>query len=156
MFVLEAKLRDSTKQFAVIDEMIGTAGFVRNICKSISDAAWRQFFEWLEYYGRVFGKIVIAVPPQYTSIECSSCHRIFKKSLSQRTHACECGCILDRDENASRNLLAKGLEIIIRGVHSRIKDTALGGFPRGLSRTQVPPLISPADLKQVSGTPKDI
>ena len=115
MFVLEAKLRGSTKQFAVIDEMIRTAGFVRNICKSISDAAWRQFFEWLEYYGRVFGKIVIAVPPQYSSIECSSCHRIFKKSLSQRTHACECGCILDRDENASRNLLAKGLEIMSRG-----------------------------------------
>ena len=83
-------------------------------------AMWRQFFEWLEYYGQVLGKIVIAVPPQYTSIECSSCHQIVKKSLSERTHVCECGCILDRDENASRNLLAKGLEIMSRGGHSRI------------------------------------
>ncbi|MDJ0679915.1 MAG: zinc ribbon domain-containing protein [Xenococcaceae cyanobacterium MO_167.B52] len=89
----------------------------------------------------MFGKIVIAVPPQYTSQECSSCHPIVKKSWSERTHACECGCILDRDENASRNLWAKGLEYLSRGGHSRIKDTALGGFP---------------DLKQVSGTPKDI
>lgn len=113
----------------------------RRLAKSISDAAWRQFFEWLEYYGQVFGKIVIAVPPQYTSQECSSCHQIVKKALSERTHVCQCGCILDRDENASRNLLAKGLEIVSRGGHSRIKDTALGGFP---------------DLKQVSGTPKDI
>ncbi len=32
-------------------------------------AMWRQFFEWLEYYGQVLGKIVIAVPPQYTSRE---------------------------------------------------------------------------------------
>ena len=32
LFVLEAKLRGSTKQFAVIDEMIRTAGFVRNSC----------------------------------------------------------------------------------------------------------------------------
>ncbi len=30
MFVLEAKLRGSVKQFAIIDEMIRTAGFVRN------------------------------------------------------------------------------------------------------------------------------
>ena len=63
---------------------------------------------------------MIAVPPQYTSQECSSCPRIVKKSLFTRTHACECGCILDRDENASRNLLAKGLEIMSRGGHSRI------------------------------------
>lgn len=32
LFVLEAKLRGSTKQFAVIDEMIRTTGFVRNSC----------------------------------------------------------------------------------------------------------------------------
>ena len=32
MFVLEAKLRGSTRQFAIIDEMIRTAGFVRNSC----------------------------------------------------------------------------------------------------------------------------
>jgi putative transposase len=92
------------------------------LAKSINDAAWRQFFEWLEYYGQVFGKIVIAVPPQYTSQECSFCHKIVKKSLSQRTHVCECGCILDRDENASRNLLAKGLKIISRGGHSRTNN----------------------------------
>jgi putative transposase len=106
----------------VVFEKLTVRSMVKNrrLAKSISDAAWRQFFEWLEYYGQVFGKIVIAVPPQYTSQECSSCHRIVKKSLSQRTHTCECGCILDRDENASRNLLAKGLEIMSRGGHSRI------------------------------------
>lgn len=87
----------------------------RRLAKSISDEVWRQFFECLKYYGQVFGKIVIAVPPHFTSSECSSCHRIVKKSLSERTHVCECGCILDRDENASRNLLAKGLEIMSRG-----------------------------------------
>ena len=142
----------------VVFEALKVRNMVKNhrLAKSISDAAWRQFFEWLEYYGQVFGKIVIAVPPQYSSQECSSCHQIVKKSLSERTHVCECGCILDRDENASRNLLAKGLEILSRGGQSRIKDTALGGFPRGCGRNLRPPFISPADLKQVSGTPKDI
>lgn len=106
----------------VVFEDLKVRNMVKNhhLAKSISDASWRQFFEWLEYYGQVFGKIVIAVPPQYTSQECSSCHGIVKKSLSQRTHVCECGLILDRDENASRNLLAKGLEIVSRGGHSRI------------------------------------
>jgi len=106
----------------VVFEDLKVHNMVKNhrLAKSISDAAWRQFFEWLEYYGQVFGKIVITVPPQYTSSECSSCHRIVKKSLSQRTHVCQCGLTLDRDENASRNLLAKGLEIVSRGGHSRI------------------------------------
>ncbi|MBW4535992.1 MAG: transposase [Pleurocapsa minor HA4230-MV1] len=106
----------------VVFEKLMVRNMVKNrrLANSISDAAWRQFFEWLEYYGQVFGKIVIAVPPQYTSQECSSCHRIVLKSLSERTHACECGCILDRDENASRNLLAKGLEHLSRGGHSRM------------------------------------
>ncbi len=101
----------------VVFEDLRVRNMVKNhrFAKSINDAAWRQFFEWLEYYGQVFGKMVIAVPPQYSSQECSSCHQIVKKALSQRTHVCECGLILDRDENASRNLLAKGLEIVSRG-----------------------------------------
>ncbi len=105
----------------VVFEALKVRNMVKNhrLAKSISDAAWRQFFDWLEYYGQVFGKIVIAVPPQYSSQECSSCHQIVKKSLSTRTHVCECGCILDRDENASRNLLAKGLELLSRGGQSR-------------------------------------
>jgi putative transposase len=107
----------------VVFEKLTVRNLVKNrrLAKSINDAAWRQFFEWLEYYGQVFGKIVIASPPQYTSQECSSCHQIVKKSLSERSHVCKCGCTLDRDENASRNLLAKGLEIVSRGGHSRIK-----------------------------------
>lgn len=74
----------------VVFEDLKVHNMVKNhrLAKSISDAAWRQFFEWLEYYGQVFRKIVITVPPQYTSSECSSCHRIVKKSLSQRTHVC--------------------------------------------------------------------
>lgn len=84
---------------------------VKNHClaKSINDASWYQFRVWLEYFGKVFSKITIAVPPHYTSQECSSCGVIVKKSLSVRTHICECGCELDRDHNAARNILSRGL-----------------------------------------------
>ncbi len=84
---------------------------VKNHClaKSINDASWFQFRVWLEYFGKVFGRITIAVNPQYTSQECSSCGEIVKKTLSTRTHVCKCGCVLDRDHNAARNILSRGL-----------------------------------------------
>ena len=80
------------------------------LAKSISDAAWSQFAQWLEYFGNMYGKTVIAVPPQYTSQDCSSCGNTVKKTLSTRTHICDCGATLDRDYNAARNILVKGLK----------------------------------------------
>ena len=84
---------------------------VKNHClaKSINDASWYQFRVWLEYFGQVFKKLTVAVNPQYTSQECSSCGEIVKKTLSTRTHVCRCGCVMDRDENAARNILRRGL-----------------------------------------------
>jgi putative transposase len=34
------------------------------LAKSISDAAWSQFTQWLEYFGKVYSKTVTAVAPQ--------------------------------------------------------------------------------------------
>jgi len=79
------------------------------LAKSISDAAWSQFAVGLQYLGKVYGKTVIAVAPQYTSQDCSNCGNLVKKSLSVRTHICSCGTVLDRDHNAALNILAKGL-----------------------------------------------
>ena len=80
------------------------------LAKSISDASWSMFRGWVEYFGKVFGKVTIAVPPQYTSQNCSNCGTTVKKSLSERTHQCShCGTVLDRDHNAALNILAIGL-----------------------------------------------
>ena len=84
----------------------------RKLAKSISDAGWYQFRVWLEYFATVFGKVTVAVPPAYTSQDCSECGNRVKKSLSTRTHVCKCGCVLDRDENAARNILMKGLRTV--------------------------------------------
>jgi len=110
------------------------------LAKSISDAGWYQFRIWIEYYAKIFepfssrdpllgrpkpigaseagretsgfkfGRIAIGVKPQYTSQKCSACGNTLKKSLSTRTHVCKCGCRLDRDENAARNILATALK----------------------------------------------
>jgi putative transposase len=81
-----------------------------HLAQSISDVSWSLFRQWLEYFGKVFGVVTIAVPPHYTSQNCSSCGQVVKKTLSTRTHQCpHCGYVADRDENAARNILELGL-----------------------------------------------
>ncbi|KAB8316271.1 IS200/IS605 family element transposase accessory protein TnpB [Tolypothrix campylonemoides VB511288] len=85
----------------------------RHLAKSISDAAWTQFRTWVEYFGKVFGVVTVAVPPHYTSQNCSNCGKVVKKSLSTRTHTCHHCCLVqDRDANAARNILERGLRQI--------------------------------------------
>ncbi|HIK05111.1 MAG TPA: transposase [Trichormus sp. M33_DOE_039] len=85
----------------------------RHLAKSISDAAWTQFRQWVEYFGKVFGAVTVAVPPHYTSQNCSNCGEVVKKSLSTRTHVCpHCGHTQDRDWNAARNILELGLRTV--------------------------------------------
>lgn len=99
----------------VVYEDLQVRNMVKNhkLAKSISDASWYQFRCWLEYFGKVYGKITIAVSPRWTSQNCSNCGEIVVKTLSTRTHECpHCGTVLDRDENAALNILAKGLSTV--------------------------------------------
>lgn len=86
----------------------------RHLSKSISDASWGILRQWIEYFGKVFDVEAIAVPPHYSSQDCSACGARVKKSLSTRTHVCECGCELDRDTNASIIILNRGLSTLGR------------------------------------------
>jgi putative transposase len=110
-------------------EDLRVKNMVKNHClaKSINDASWYQFRVWLEYFGKVFQKVTVAVNPQYTSQECSSCGEIVKKTLSTRTHNCMCGCVMDRDENAARNILSRGLSTVGHtGTFAAFASNALG------------------------------
>ncbi|NET65040.1 MAG: transposase [Moorea sp. SIO1G6] len=95
-------------------EDLKVKNLVKNHClaKSINDAGWRQFREWLEHFGQRFNKITVAVNPAYTSENCSECGEAVKKSLSTRTHICKCGCNLDRDHNAAKNILNRALSTV--------------------------------------------
>ncbi|WP_293351927.1 MULTISPECIES: transposase [unclassified Microcoleus] len=102
---------------------------VKNHClaKSINDASWYQFRIWIEYFAKVFEKVTVAVNPQYTSQECSSCGAIVKKTLSTRTHVCKCGCVMDRDFNAAKNILSRGLGTVGHtGTFANHASNALG------------------------------
>jgi IS605 OrfB family transposase len=81
------------------------------LAKSIHDAAWGQFLGWVKSYAIMHGIVVVAVLPQYSSQDCSGCGERVQKTLSTRTHVCpKCGLVLDRDENAAINILAKALD----------------------------------------------
>ena len=116
----------------VVYEDLRIKNMVKNHClaKSINDAGWYQFRVWLEYFGKVFKRITIAVNPAYTSQECSSCGVVVKKSLSTRTHVCQCGCVLDRDHNAGINILNSGLGTVGHtGTFALDVSNALGDLP---------------------------
>ncbi len=115
-FVKRVALRLIQSNDLIVCENLNVKGLVKNrhLSKSINDAAWSLFRQWLEYFGDKYGKVVVAVPPHYTSQSCSSCGNKVKKTLSTRTHVCSCGYVADRDENAAINILQLGLSRVTR------------------------------------------
>ena len=62
---------------------------------------------------RVYSKVVVAVPPEYTTQECSRCRTLVRKTLSERTHVCpQCGLVLGRDHNAAVIIVRRGLALL--------------------------------------------
>src|ERR1700704_7126963 len=95
-----------------------------HLAKSITDASWGAFLDILEGKAARAGHQVIKVNPRYTSQKCYTCGEIVQKSLSVRTHICPfCGYIADRDENAARTILQRGLQVLARtGPSSRERE----------------------------------
>ncbi|HEV2457370.1 MAG TPA: transposase [Ktedonobacterales bacterium] len=82
---------------------------------SLHDARWGQFLTILTFKAACAGKRGETVPPAYTAQDCSSCGERVPKTLTVRTHVCpSCGLVLDRDENAARNIQWRGQRL--RGV----------------------------------------
>ena len=109
-FAKEKALRLIQSNDLIVYEDLKVKNLVRNkkLAKSINDAPWSQLRKWIEYFGLKYGRLTVAVPPHYTSSDCPNCGKRVKKSLSTRTHVCDCGIpVLDRDYAASLNILKK-------------------------------------------------
>ena len=112
-------------------ENLQVRNMVRNhkLAKSISDASWSMFVDWVEYFAKLHKIVTVAVPSQYTSQDCSSCGERIEKTLSERTHQClKCGTKLHRDHNAAKNILVKGLEVL---GHKQSTDGQSGTYTPG-------------------------
>jgi putative transposase len=95
---------------AVEDLSVNRMAHNHCLAKSIHDVAWSQFANLLAYKAAWAGRRFVAVNPAYTSQDCSQCgHRKTDLTLADRTYICLCcGVVLDRDRNASLNILAVG------------------------------------------------
>ncbi|MCZ8224887.1 MAG: transposase, partial [Microcystis sp. LE19-84.1B] len=116
-FVKSVALRLVKSNDLIAYEDLNIKGMVKNrhLAKSITDAGWSVFRQWLEYFGDKYGKLTIAVSPHNTSQNCSNCGQKVQKSLSTRTHVCpHCGYTDCRDRNAALNILQKGLSSVGR------------------------------------------
>jgi putative transposase len=91
-----------------------------HLAKSITDASWNQFRQFLTYKAAEAGRKLGMVNPAYTTQDCSQCKHREEKKLSERKHSCsQCGYEATRDLNAAQNILALGLD-------------GLGTIPRSL------------------------
>lgn len=79
------------------------------LAKAISEVSWYEFRRMLEYKADWYGRKIIVAPSNYASSQlCSNCGNKSSqtKDLSCRTYICPvCGMMMDRDINASKNLL---------------------------------------------------
>ncbi|TDX00014.1 RNA-guided endonuclease TnpB family protein [Dinghuibacter silviterrae] len=96
-------------------ENLRVKNMVKNhrLARAISDVGWSMFITMLEYKGRWCGKRVFRIDQWYPSSKtCSHCGYIFEElDLSLREWICaSCQTTHDRDVNAARNILSKGIE----------------------------------------------
>lgn len=101
-----------TRFGTIAHEDLNVAGIARTrLAKSTHDAGWTAFLAILAHKAESAGVATVAVDPRNTSQACSGCGALpeVKKTLSDRVHSCSCGLTLDRDWNAARNILQRGL-----------------------------------------------
>jgi putative transposase len=84
--------------------------------KNKQDAAWSRFLDLLEYKGVLYGTHVVRVDARGTTKECSECGVETSKPLWVREHSCPaCGHTEDRDLNAAKNILSRGMRQVGAG-----------------------------------------
>jgi IS605 OrfB family transposase len=87
--------------------------FNKKMRKRLNNWTYYQLQQFLIERAEKTGKLILIVPPEYTSQRCSRCGVIAKKNrLSQSFFRCKtCGFELNADLNASRNLFAFGIAV---------------------------------------------
>ena len=101
-----------SKYNTIFVEDLRIDNLIRNnsLSKSIADSSWSTFFNMLEYKAANAGILFRKVVASGTSQRCSGCGEIVKKTLAIRMHCCPiCKLNIDRDLNASINILQNGL-----------------------------------------------
>jgi putative transposase len=124
------------KYDTIILEDLNIKGMVKNhkLSKHISDASWGTFISFLEYKAKWHDKEILKVDRFFPSSKtCNCCGYINQNlKLDMREWICpSCNTNLDRDINASKNILKEGLKIKSLGTNDNrhedeIRPTIVG------------------------------
>ena len=85
--------------------------------KAILSFGWGLFVVLLSYKARKAGKLVIKVPPHYSSQECARCGHVHPDNRPSRAaFVCQrCGLTDNADDNASRVIARRGIRLLLEG-----------------------------------------
>jgi len=124
------------KYDTIILEDLNVKGMIKNhkLSKHISDASWGTFVSFLEYKAKWHDKEILKVDRFFPSSKtCNCCGYINQNlKLDMREWICpSCNTNLDRDINASKNILKEGLKIKSLGTNDNrhgdeIRPTIVG------------------------------
>lgn len=95
----------------IIEDINANSMIKKRWCnKQILDAAWGSFTNILTNKAECAGRQLVKINPAFTSKTCSSCGTRTLIELKDRIFKCDCGYSVDRDVNASKNILTLGLQ----------------------------------------------
>ena len=119
---LSKKIIDENQIIVLEDLKVKDMEQNNKLARNISDASWSRLVSMLTYKANWYDRTVVKVPHDYPSSQlCSICgHKnSITKSLNIRKWTCpECGTVHDRDINAAKNILSKGIELLTKdGTH---------------------------------------
>lgn len=121
---LSKKLIDENQVICVED--LNIKGMMNNhkLAKAIGTTGWGEFLRQLIYKAEWYGRTVIKIDRFFPSSKtCHGCGYINQElSLKDREWQCACGKHIDRDLNASLNILKQGLSMTGLGSKSVTKQ----------------------------------
>ena len=119
---LSKKIIDENQIICIESLLVKNMMSDSKLAKNISDASMSRFISMLVYKANWYGRTIAKVPSDFPSSQlCSSCgyKNSITKDLAIRKWICpKCGSIHDRDINAAKNILSKGIEMLTKdGTH---------------------------------------
>ena len=119
---LSKKFIDENQIICIEDLKVKDMMSDSKLARNISDVSWSKLVAMLIYKADWYTRKLIKVPSTYPSSQlCSLCGYQNKevKNLKIRKWTCpECGSVHDRDCNAAKNILSKGIEMLTKdGTH---------------------------------------
>ena len=131
---LTHKLTQDYALIAIEDLPLAFMTQSKTLARSAADAGLGMFKAMIGYKAESAGCQLVAIDPKNTSQQCSRCDALVQKSLAVRVHKCSCGCELNRDVNAARNILKRARcwptdANVEEGISSVVRESCLLASP---------------------------